>query len=286
MAIASESKIYKFKISDLKLTIIIDNTHTINSPKNIDETYFTDIELHYHAVYELFFVNSSPLTVYTDNGIIEYKNCIVCIPPFFKHRSCGNSINRFLFSFEQSGKSQSSFCNFISEFFSKEEPFEFNANTAIDFYIRQAAELFHSKNKLSDEITDSLFKLIFYHIYDSNIKSAEKDEIKTNESYLLKIDGIIHNYRDDINLQSFADALCLSTKQTSRIIKKNYKKSPSELITERRLEVACSLLKYTDKSISEIVEHINFSSETYFYYRFKKAYGCTPMEYKKQQALL
>ena len=55
------------------------------------------------------------------------------------------------------------------------------------------------------------------------------------------------------------------------------------MLCERRLSVAASLLKNTDMSIAQIVEYINFPSESYFYARFKKAYGITPASYRKNK---
>lgn len=83
--------------------------------------------------------------------------------------------------------------------------------------------------------------------------------------------------------QAIADNLCLSLWQASRTVHKYYNKSPSELLLERKLTVACRLLQYTDSTVAQIVENLDFSSESYFYSQFKKAYGCTPGEYKNQK---
>jgi len=109
----------------------------------------------------------------------------------------------------------------------------------------------------------------------------KKKSYTTNESYLVKIDDAINEFRKDITLRSLADVLHLSTKQTSRIILKNYNKKLSELISEKRLSVAAELLIRSDKTVTEIIEYVNFNSEKYFYSQFKKKFGCTPLKYKK-----
>lgn len=52
-------------------------------------------------------------------------------------------------------------------------------------------------------------------------------------------------------------------------------------IIECRLREAKSLLKYTDKSLTEISNYLCFSSQSHFQNLFKKHYGITPLKYRK-----
>ncbi len=281
--VKNRSEIYKFKIADTRISVIIDDYYIINHQKQDIKTALLQNNMHYHAVYEMFFVSSSPLLLLTDNESLEYKNCVVCIPPFFRHRSYGNNIHKVFFSVDGLEKATSDFSQFISDYFTAQKPFEFAISEPIEFCINEIELLLKNKNSINNEVIESLLKLIFYYVYLENFKNENKETFSGNESYLIKIDSIINHYQNDINLKTVADELCLSTKQASRIIKKNFKKPLSDLVTEKRLYVACDLLKNSQKSISEIVEHINFSSETYFYYQFKKNYGCTPSEYRNKK---
>lgn len=53
-------------------------------------------------------------------------------------------------------------------------------------------------------------------------------------------------------------------------------------ITQCRLNEAKSLLRYTNKSLSEISNYLCFSSQSYFQNVFKKRYNITPLEYRKE----
>ena len=53
-----------------------------------------------------------------------------------------------------------------------------------------------------------------------------------------------------------------------------------------RLREAKSLLRYTDKSLSEISSYLCFSSQAYFQNVFKKETGMTPKEYRKKHTIL
>lgn len=279
------SKTYKFKISNIKFTVNIDNWR-VDSSMDLTPSKNKIKSLHYHAVYELFLVGDLPLYVHTADWVYEYRNCFVCIPPFFKHFSLGRSRNRLIFTFEKLDNKKTAFSEFFEGFFlSSKEPFEAKLNDSIDFFRNEFAELFRNNNELCDDIGSAVLKLIFYNIYESNSNPNIKEKTlpSVNDSYLIKIDGLVNDFQRDITLQTVADALCLSTKQASRIIKKHYKKSLSDMLTEKRLEVAASLLLESDLPVSDIVASVNFSSESYFYYQFKKTFGCTPLEYKSRR---
>lgn len=55
----------------------------------------------------------------------------------------------------------------------------------------------------------------------------------------------------------------------------------SAYITQCRLREAKSLLRYTDKSLGEISSYLCFSSQSYFQNVFKKQFGVTPIQYRK-----
>lgn len=271
----------KFKIDGFELSVSVEEPVFRNAspPKALIKN------LHFHPTYELFIIGDEPLTMHVEEDSSVYKNCIVCIPPFLRHKTIRHSGMRLLFSFDKRN-ANNDFSRFMNTAFSAQKPTVFKLSQEILFYASQLSPLFHSDTSLDNEIANSLMKLIFYNIFVSNCplkKPASKNEIlATNESYLSRIDSAINDFSSDMTLQNVADLLCFSTKHTSRIIKKNYKKTFSQLKCEKRLFVAAELLVQSDKTILEIVAYINFPSESYFYRKFKEFFSCTPLEYKKQ----
>ncbi len=281
MALPELSKMYKFKLSNLNLTVTIDDSYSrLTSNKNSNESPAFET-LHNHALHELFFVGDEPLTIFTEDGATEYKNCFVCIPPLLNHYSVRYDDYRILFSFQQHGNAHNDFSDFICRSFSTDKPFCGAINQSLTFYIKDFSKLIYSQDALADESAISVLKLIFYNIYNINTTSQIPKTQTVNDSYLIKIDAAVSDFKKDITLQSVADILGLSTKQTSRIIRKYYNATLSELVIKMRLRAACKLLSGSDMSISDIVEYINFPSESYFYSQFKKAYGSTPLKYRK-----
>lgn len=268
------AKNIKFKIENLGFTA------TVEKPLILEESGPTQLKnLHYHVMYELFSVADEPIIIHTAERVSEYKNCFICIPPFCKHRTIRKAGFRILFSYDKTGTKPSEFQQFMDLFFSRTEPFEIPASPILTQLQKELENICDFTDSISYEAATSVLKLMFYNIYKLQ-PSKKKSSAITNESYLVKIDDIINAFQKDITLQSLADSLHLSTKQTSRILQKNYKKKLSEILIEKRLSIAAELLLRSNKTISEIVEYVNFPSERYFYSQFKKAFGCTPRKYR------
>ena len=53
-----------------------------------------------------------------------------------------------------------------------------------------------------------------------------------------------------------------------------------EFITKCKIDEAKSLLRYTDRPISEISSYLSFSSQPYFHNVFRKTTGLTPLQYR------
>ncbi len=79
----------------------------------------------------------------------------------------------------------------------------------------------------------------------------------------------------------YADKLCLTPKYLSKLIKETTGRSAPDWIDSYVILEARNLLKYSDKSIKEIVSILNFPSQSVFYKYFKARTGQTPSEYRK-----
>ena len=281
----SNNKNYTFKFGSAKLDVDVSKMYINNpsTPRQITNTYNHFVP-HYHAKHELFFVGNEPITIFDGETMREFSNCIVCVPPFFHHYSIRAKDRRILFSFETKDLVLCEFSRFLSTFFSASEIFSFTTDKSIEPYLSSLDEYLTQSNELGKEASEAVLKIIFYNIYTSNAKESE-DDFSIKESYLIIIEKVINSYSlnpaMEVNLDTVASELHLGTRQASRIIYKYFKKTLAELVTEKRLSVAVNLLRNTDMSISEIAKAANFKSENYFFLQFKRAYGMTPLHYRK-----
>lgn len=66
----------------------------------------------------------------------------------------------------------------------------------------------------------------------------------------------------------------------STLFKQEMGKSITEYILSKRMEAACSMLKFSDYSFAEIGAILTFSSQSHFSRVFKEQTGQTPREYR------
>ena len=118
------------------------------------------------------------------------------------------------------------------------------------------------------------------HFRPRSLLSAQYNQ---SQRYTNRIDLFIaEHYREKIRLSDLAETLYLCPKQVTRIIRKNYGCSFSDLVRDHRLRLARAMLESTEESISSIARAVGFEYENYFYTLFRKAYTITPAEYREK----
>lgn len=85
-----------------------------------------------------------------------------------------------------------------------------------------------------------------------------------------------------VTLEDLAAQLGRSTSYVRKHFQKEVGTTVGEFIINSKLEEAKTLLIYSEKTLAEISCDLCFSSQSYFHQLFKKAYGVTPMQYRRQ----
>ena len=123
------------------------------------------------------------------------------------------------------------------------------------------------------ELND-LFKKIMEEIQLSHSDNA-------NSFIIDQVFSIVQNeYMNNPSLDSIAAKLYITPSYLSRLFKQETGQNFMEYLKKYRLEKACSLLKKTNKRISQICREIGYESSSYFCALFKSAYGITPKQYR------
>lgn len=94
------------------------------------------------------------------------------------------------------------------------------------------------------------------------------------------IQFITQHINDPIRVQDVADHIGKSRSYISTKFKKELGFDLNDFIMQCKLEEAKSLLRYSDKTLSEISNYLCFSSQSYFQNVFKKKYRMTPKQYR------
>ena len=90
------------------------------------------------------------------------------------------------------------------------------------------------------------------------------------------------HYRERITADELAEAACVSSRHLSRIFNNVLHTTPFEHLADLRLKEAHRKLSGQESSITEIAEACGFSDSNYFAQVFRKRYGISPREYRKE----
>lgn len=110
------------------------------------------------------------------------------------------------------------------------------------------------------------------------------EDIQTDEPgermFLERFKKAAKSHIGDANLRmdDLGSELSLSKVQMYRKVKALTGKTPAEVLREMRMQKAYSLLKQTDKTISEVAAEVGFAIPGYFSACFKKQFGIIPTE--------
>lgn len=113
-------------------------------------------------------------------------------------------------------------------------------------------------------------------------ESVRGEEIGQADRVTIVKRYIEEHLQEKIYIEDLANLIHINEQYFMRIFKKETGKSVTEYITDRRIAVASTLLRDTDKSINFIADCVGCENYSYFTKLFKKYTGFTPREYRAQ----
>lgn len=103
-----------------------------------------------------------------------------------------------------------------------------------------------------------------------------------DRNFVESLSYIIENISGKIKVDDLARVAKMSRTAYFNYFLKETGQTPAVYIMNKRLELACSRLKSTDRSIDDIATDVGFCERAHLIKCFKKRYGITPTEYRKQ----
>ncbi|MBQ4378096.1 MAG: helix-turn-helix domain-containing protein [Treponema sp.] len=95
------------------------------------------------------------------------------------------------------------------------------------------------------------------------------------------IDYIYDNLHDKIALEDLAEVACVSSSYISKLFHSEVGTTIAQYIQKKRVEAAKNLLVFSEYSVSDISNYLQFSTESYFISVFRKITGVTPKKYRE-----
>lgn len=125
-----------------------------------------------------------------------------------------------------------------------------------------------------------------YHVLSFLYKQLEDTYSRPQNNETIEIlnrmtSFIYNHYSEKITLKDIAEYGHVSISKCSRMFNQYMNHSPIDFLNLYRLEVSSDLLKNTNESISNISMICGFDQQSYYNRMFRKEYGCTPKEYRK-----
>ena len=160
-----------------------------------------------------------------------------------------------------------------------------HVNDIMSGYIESVVPYFYFENKPPE----SLLELKFREQLMTTLTDPENLDLR---AYLQQLSSPEYNPFQQVmeanclynlSLEDFAKMLNLSLSSFKRHFVSLYKTSPGQWLQTQKLNNAYKLLLNTNKPITDISFESGFENSTHFSHLFKKRFGASPLNYRKEE---
>lgn len=125
---------------------------------------------------------------------------------------------------------------------------------------------------------------MFYHIYNNRLLNAAPSAAEDKQQYTVRkaLEYIRAEYMNEITIEKIAKHCGYSEFYLMKLFKQYTGESCVDYVNNYRLTVAGRQLRDTDDDVATIAYAVGFNNVSYFNRQFKRQYGMTPREFRKQ----
>ena len=152
--------------------------------------------------------------------------------------------------------------------------------------LRQCRQLTKGGNGLFTEAQQGLLLLsvvmrLLSRISEEGVLRLPDEDHLLRQRWIIE-DHIEQKFTDNSGLEGLAKTLFLSQRQTRKLVRKFLGEDYKSIIVRRRMELAEIYLTNPEKTLEEIAWQVGYSSYSGFQLCFKRYFGMTPSEKRRQ----
>lgn len=134
------------------------------------------------------------------------------------------------------------------------------------------------------EAVQAVYSLFLIDLMDIQSRMTKVTKVSPREEniFISFVNLCKENYLKHHDLDFYASKENITKTYLSRIVKKVTGRTVQDFINELLLMEACSLLRFSDKPMSEIACHLHFSDQAAFSKFFNRLKGISPLAYRKK----
>lgn len=237
---------------------------------------------HSHEFTELFFILDGKGQFHVDGETISIeKNDLLLITPNIMHTEVSSAT--YPMEYYVLGVDN---IHFLDEQFDTQSHFMIKDflldNPFMDNLLEKCSHEVSNQDTYSQQMVKNLAEIIIIELLRKsslNVEQYEEEDFSTSVSLVKNYIDV--NYAADITLGSLANLAQRNKSYLSHSFKETYGKSPINYLTNKRMEIAKTLLGTSTYQINEIANFVGYTSSSYFTEVFRKKSGVTPSEYRE-----
>ena len=243
---------------------------------------------HYHDYYELFLIlKGNVLHTVNSTQQILHKGHLLFIRDFDKHHYTSADNNYFEFiniAFKK--EYLNAVFDYLGDDFSHSDLLDSALPPMVELALLKTENLFYSFSELVNYNDISVARLKLKVLLINIFSKYFSNYSNTKSAIPLWLEITYEKMKKPQNFVSGLDKMCEISEKTyehlARSLKKHYGITPTQYITDLRLEYSANLLINSNLSITDICYACGFENTSWFHTVFKKKYNISPGEYRKK----
>lgn len=158
-----------------------------------------------------------------------------------------------------------------------ENTYLFNSCEAVKKYFEEIVEISRQDIPYDLMVNKITINLMHIFLYMRNRILSENADLP--DIIRKKLDECVESY---FNLDKLCESMNYSKNYIINVFKLKYNITPYQYYLDKKIDAAKTYLTHTNVSIGTISKTLHYADQQYFSSSFKKAAGCSPLEYRRK----